>query len=444
MAATESKSNSDIFHPSYCEIQSDWDLSLSLKNNNSNNTHNEESNSFWISLNKYNDNDNDRLYINGKVKINNDDNKNDKLTSDLIINKNNDYNLDWKMDLCPYNINKNKNNYWYGNINCVNNDNKLLKDYKMIPFYQRDKICTSSIKCIDVAKSSYFKRWYICAGLENGDINIIDIESNKLKMKCNKSENIGGITSAKFFPFGDLILSGDTKGILSIYAIADPKGKPAVTFNGHKADITCIDFLNEGSEILSGAYDSTIIRWNCSTQKQVINYGKLGLSKINQIGLIQDDKILISSSTDGYLTFYDVKNGKEINKINVSNECFTTFNDNKTLITTNENGLCYIYDIRNLNGSNTNCIGKIQRNQKLIKKMIKYDENEIILYNPSGSIWKWNIDISTHISNVNTLCEWTGNDTFGINDVVLMNGEQQDRKLFVATKNNLLLQYPLL
>ena len=47
-------------------------------------------------------------------------------------------------------------------------------------------------------------------------------------MQC--SEHLGRIKCCKFFPYRDLILSGDTKGILNIYAIADPKGKPAATF----------------------------------------------------------------------------------------------------------------------------------------------------------------------------------------------------------------------
>ena len=458
----ESKTSTDTFYPSYCDIQSDWELSLPSNTNNNKLNNDEDRNTFWISLIKHNNDEHNRCYIEGKVMINSDDNKNEQLTSNLIINKTNDkkiiQNLDWKMKLCPFRLNDNQNDnyYYYGKINCVDGDNAMLKDYKIIPFYKTEnKIASSSINCIDIDKSNYFKRWYICAGLENGNINIIDVESFKLKMKCNKGDdNISSITTAKFFPFGDLILAGDTKGVLAIYAIADPKGRPAVIFNnGHKADISCINFINEGSEILSAGNDSTIILWNCGTQKQIIKYGKLGLSKINQIDLMQNNKILISSSTNGYLTFYDVKNGQKINEINVWNgenvECFSTFNHNDNcLITTNENGMCFIYDIRKIN--ELNYIGKIQRNGKLIKKMIKCDnENELILYNSFGSIWKWNIDLHkdiNNINNINTICEWTGNDQFGINDTVIMNTEKDKnkKKIFVATKNYEIKQYPLL
>lgn len=220
---------------------------------------------------------------------------------------------------------------------------------------------------------------------------------------------------------------------------------------GHKADISCIDFIDDGSQILSGSNDSTVILWDCSKQQKVKQFGKLGLSRINQINLMNDnnDKILITASSNGYITFYDIKTGKEIIKINGCNgsniECFSTFNQNNNcIITGTDNGMCYIYDIRKLNQTkNINYIGKIQRDEKCIKKIIKYNnDDELILCNPSGSIWKWNININkdmNNINNVKTMSEWTGNDQFGINDFVLMNN-----KLYVATKNYNIIEYPVL
>merc|ERR1712129_465793 len=118
----------------------------------------------------------------------------------------------------------------------------------------------AQINCIDVAKSFYFKRNYVSVGLQNGNICIYDVESSKLKMEC-RNDSGAHITKCKFFPFGDLILSGDTKACLNIFAIADPKGQPAATFTGHKADIACFDFFDKGSELISGASDNLLILW---------------------------------------------------------------------------------------------------------------------------------------------------------------------------------------
>lgn len=45
---------------------------------------------------------------------------------------------------------------------------------------------------------------------------------------------------------------------------------------GHKADISCVDFVGEGADIVSGGCDNTVRVWNCATQKQVHQLGALG------------------------------------------------------------------------------------------------------------------------------------------------------------------------
>eukprot|EP01084_Bolivina_argentea_P140681 247267_1 len=445
MATTETKTEGTYYPPFYA-IQNDWNLSLTNNNGTADND-------FWISLIQHQQTQNQPTSINATVHINT--NKTNQLIPKLTIktdnndidSKQND-NLDWTINIHSISDdNKQNNPKYYSETTCsqYNLDNyRIIPSYNQITYQQQSKV---SINCLDIAKSSYFKREYICSGLENGNINIYDIESSKLKMNCTGHN--GSITQCKFFPFGDLILSGDTKGVLNIYAIADPKGKPAVNFEGHKGDISCINFIGEGSQIVSGSRDNTVILWDCSTQKQVIQFGSLGLSTINQIDLIKNDKILTSVSTDGYLKFYDITNGKDIINIKEYNgnsiECFSILNDN-CIIIANDNGMCYIYDIRMLNENKINCICKIQRDEKCIKKMIKCNENELILSNPAGSIWKWKLDINKdiNINNVNTIMEWTGNDQFGVNDFVITNDDKKDNKMYVATKNYKIKEYMLL
>ena len=216
-------------------------------------------------------------------------------------------------------------------------------------------------------------------------------------------------------------------------------------------DITCIDFVGVGSQIISGATDNTVRLWNCGDQKQITQFGKLGLAQMNQISLINDNKILLTSSSDGKFSFYDISSGKCIIEINGCNgnsvESHSILNNKNCVILGSDNGICYIYDIRKLDKNNINCITTIQRDERSIKKIIKCNGNKLILYNQEGSIWKWNIDINKNIDNVNkvnTSHEWTGNQQFGINDVVLMNDDNNIKKLFVATKNYQIKEYDLL
>ena len=242
----EENKTETVYYPSFCSFQNDWELSIPKKSNNKKS--NEEDNTFWISLIKHGIDENNRCYIDASINITNYD-KDKTLRSDLIIKnnandvdeKNNNF-IDWKMKICALNNDYYKE-YYYGKVNCLDHG---LNDYKIIPYFKKigteNKNERIAINCLDIAKSSYFKRFYILCGLENGKINIYDVESNKLKMKCDDGNtgNHGRITQCKFFPFGDLILSGDTKGILNIYAIADPKGKPAVNFTVSYFYIFCI------------------------------------------------------------------------------------------------------------------------------------------------------------------------------------------------------------
>merc|ERR1712129_610701 len=97
---------------------------------------------------------------------------------------------------------------------------KFISSHHQIPTSKDILSKKAQINCIDVAKSFYFKRNYVSVGLQNGNICIYDVESSKLKMEC-RNDSGAHITKCKFFPFGDLILSGDTKACLSIFAIAD-------------------------------------------------------------------------------------------------------------------------------------------------------------------------------------------------------------------------------
>ena len=208
-------------------------------------------------------------------------------------------------------------------------------------------------------------------------------------------------------------------------------------------------FVDEGKEILSGASDNTVILWNCSNQQAIQQFGTLSLSTINQISYGDKDKILTAASSNGQLAMYDIKTGKDIVTINACNgdsvESFCIFNHNNCIITTGENGICYIYDIRKLDSQNIHCIGKIQRDERSIKKIVLCPdtENELILCNGLGSVWKWKVDINKDINlnAISTVCEWTGNDQFGINDLVLVNKAKNDYKLYVATKNYEIKEY---
>lgn len=264
--AADSLSESTILYPAFCSIQDDWEYPFigdsSSKSPPINND--DDLSEFWISVIKHNADEQKRLHIDATVNIDipqNDQQIGCTLTPQIDDDVKHE-NLNWNITLLPLppdpkskskaksqSLSKSQsesptNSKQSNSINSSNDFNhryyaqitydlwrcNLIPSYHSItdskPHYPSKR---TPIHCLDVAKSSYFKRWYIASGLENGTINIHDVETSKLKMNC--SGHNGRVTTCKFFPFGDLILSGDTRGVLNIYAVADPKGKPAVSFH---------------------------------------------------------------------------------------------------------------------------------------------------------------------------------------------------------------------
>ena len=161
------------------------------------------------------------------------------------------------------------------------------------------------------------------------------------------------------------------------------------------------------------------------------------------------DKLVMSASNSGYLRCYDVKSGKEVLNVNgcdgESIECFEVFGNGNVVMLGSDEGVCYVYDIRKLDGNEIDCIGKIQRDGECLKKIMKANEseNELIVCNSNGNIWKWQVDTCKDLKmeNVNVISEWTGNEQFGMNDVAMTN---ECNNLYVATKNGEIKEYALI
>merc|ERR1712173_290940 len=123
-----------------------------------------------------------------------------------------------------------------------------------------------------------------------------------------------------------------------------------------------------------------------------------------------DGKMVMSASNDGSFKCWDKQSGKEILSMNGCNgasvECFEVFGNGNMVMLGGENGVCHLYDIRKMDAK---AIGNVQRDGHCIKKMKKMDgkENELIVSNANGNVWKWNID---KLKKIDVMTEWTGNE----------------------------------
>ena len=181
-----------------------------------------------------------------------------------------------------------------------------------------------------------------------------------------------------------------------------------------------------------------------------------GLSSINQVE-ISNDKILTDVSSDGWLTVYDLKSGKQIVKVTGCGgeniECFSRLkaDDGRFLVMGGDDGMCYVGDIRKMESTNdlyVHHVGRVQRDDMTIKKIIRCgNTDDFILFTGTGSLWQWRLTVNKELEmeTAMTLNEWTGNQNFGINDVASMHDDdKQSDKMFVATKDGQIKEYAML
>eukprot|EP00493_Phyllostaurus_siculus_P015904 UN16149 len=90
------------------------------------------------------------------------------------------------------------------------------------------------------------------------------IWGNKTVLRRFQSEK-GRFNRAKFFSNGLLILAGVDKNV-NIYTVERANGQAVVTFKSHLADVTDIDFVGVGRNIISSSADGTMRLWDCGNR----------------------------------------------------------------------------------------------------------------------------------------------------------------------------------
>ncbi|KAJ2848195.1 hypothetical protein IWW36_003448 [Coemansia brasiliensis] len=99
----------------------------------------------------------------------------------------------------------------------------------------------------------------LVAGGDDGVLDVYDVESSGHRVQLEG--HLGDITCCRFFPSGQVVLSGAMDMQVKIWSAID--GTNPVTLTGHAGPITDIAIVGVGKTVLSAAKDGSVRLWHC-------------------------------------------------------------------------------------------------------------------------------------------------------------------------------------
>lgn len=103
-----------------------------------------------------------------------------------------------------------------------------------------------------------------------------------------KNAHMGELTSLRFFPSGEVLLSSSTDLQIKIWSVLD--GSNPRTFIGHKAAVTDTCMIEKGRNFLSSSLDGSVRLWECASGSNLHSFTRKEnpTDGVNTLGLLSD------------------------------------------------------------------------------------------------------------------------------------------------------------
>ncbi len=143
----------------------------------------------------------------------------------------------------------------------------------------------------------------------------VEAESALIKAMKHETALLRGHTdrvlSVTFSPDGSRIVSGSADNTLILW---DAKsGKPIIgPMRGHKGWVRAVAFSPNGSRIVSGSYDKTLILWDAKSGKPIGEPMRRHTGAVTSLAFSPDGSRIVSGASDESLIFWDAMSGKPI------------------------------------------------------------------------------------------------------------------------------------
>ncbi|CCF58930.1 hypothetical protein KAFR_0F03340 [Kazachstania africana CBS 2517] len=207
-----------------------------------------------------------------------------------------------------------------------------------------------------------------CLGDSNGNIAVYNAKYETVREI--EDAHASDITSLKFFPSGEVLLSASTDMQLKLWSIMD--GSSPRTFVGHKSKVTGTAMIERGRNFLSSSHDGTIRLWECGSglnlhsfkRKENPNDGVNTIQLMSHVNNVHESesandlefgttgKQILGGHVSGVITLHDVFSKRQVLQIPsafMSSCSSLTINssDNNYVYGGYENGALALWDLRN-------------------------------------------------------------------------------------------------
>ncbi|KAJ2658500.1 hypothetical protein IWW48_003989 [Coemansia sp. RSA 1200] len=143
------------------------------------------------------------------------------------------------------------------------------------------RAATAGVRSIDVSRHGGL----LVAGGDDGALDVYETASGGGGAhRVRLAGHLGDVTCCRFFPSGQVVLSGATDMRLKVWSAAD--GSNPVTLVGHTARVTDCAIVGVGKNVVSAGADGSVRLWHCGSAA-LVHVFTLSDSAVNRITVFE-------------------------------------------------------------------------------------------------------------------------------------------------------------
>ncbi len=210
------------------------------------------------------------------------------------------------------------------------------------------------------------------------------------------TKTFSSILSVAFSPDGKLLATGDTKGEICLWQVAD--GKQLLSCKGPPGWAQSVTFSSDSGKLASSSADHTVTLWDASTG-QALKTLQGHSNRVRSVAFSPDGHMLASGSDDCTVRFWDASTGKCLKILqghadSVSSVAFSA--DNYTLASGSADCTVKLWDV-----NTGHCLRMLQGHSDRVRSVaFSPDSNTLASGSADRTVKLWDVNNGKHLKTL--------------------------------------------